>query len=625
MHVIEVIPLQRGHHRAALSYFSTIPYERGAVVTVPIRKKETQAVVIHCSSVSRAKNILRGASFSLKKLPAQKTITYLPQALLRTADTLSEYNAAQPGAVLFGLLPNEIKNGNVPIISQQTHTTRDRLYSNEVFQAPRDARILAYQSIVRASFARHESVVLVVPTVEDGAFIAAHMRQGIERHVHVLHSGRGIRTIRRIFSELAEKNHASLIITTPQYAFLNRADVGITIIERSRAFGYRSHSRPYLDYRHALCVYAKETQQCLISADTLIRSEDEYALRTDAAIPYEDHPKRIMLPGTLKVIPMKDTADGQTPFALFSPALLDTIQKTQAARARTFLFSARRGLSPVVACVDCGHILRCPQSGAPLSLHRTFKDGVEERWLVSSVSGMRKRATDLCSECGSWRLRERGIGIQQVYDDLIRHIPADTVFLFDHQTASTHKKATSIRDAFYATKNGVLLGTALALPYLHEPLEVSAVVNMDALRSIPSWRQQEESLGVLLALREHTNGYVFVQTRAEEDDVIRFAQSGTTEAFYTDELTAREQFMYPPFSIFIHLTWNATDQALTDTITRSLEPFTPTLYTAPAATSRIAYALLRVPRAQWPNDTLVDTLRALPPSVRIIINPDRII
>jgi primosomal protein N' len=149
---------------------------------------------------------------------------------------------------------------------------------------------------------------------------------------------------------------------------------------------------------------------------------------------------------------------------------------------------------------------------------------------------------------------------------------------------------------------------------------------MDALRAIPSWRQQEESLGILLALREKTIGYVFAQTRAESDDIIRYAQDAATASYYTDELAARASFDYPPFSTFIHLTWKKDSRdSLTKEITARLASFDITIYAPPAAEERIGYGLIRIRSNEWPQDTLVDALRSLSPSVRIIINPDRII
>ena len=90
MYVVEVIPIGRGMSRGSLSYFSGTRYERGTVLSIPLRKNATtKGVVIDCKEVSTAKTALRAATFSLRKIPAQDKPEILPASFLRTADTLS--------------------------------------------------------------------------------------------------------------------------------------------------------------------------------------------------------------------------------------------------------------------------------------------------------------------------------------------------------------------------------------------------------------------------------------------------------------------------------------------------------------------------------------------------------
>jgi len=315
---------------------------------------------------------------------------------------------------------------------------------------------------------------------------------------------------------------------------------------------------------------------------------------------------------------------------LFSPEIIDTIKETRKKKGRTFLFSARRGLAPVVACIDCGFIFRSPSTGAPYSLVRINKNGNEERWFVCSTSGARERAADTCPNCSSWRLRERGIGIQSVYDELIKTLKGVPIILFDHTTAGTFKKASFLRDKFYKTKGAVMLGTQMALPYLSEPISTSVVVNMDALYATPTWRLQEENLALLLQLRECTEESLLIQTRTKTDELIEHAKRGSVEAFYNEELELRKTFNYPPFATFIHLTWQGDRtfvERIESIVEKLFEGSSKTIYGAPPApkTTLIKYCLLRVASKDWPDEKLLKSLKELPPSVRVIINPDRIV
>lgn len=629
MFVISVIPLKRGITLDSLTYFGSQDYPRGTIVTIPIRNSSALGLVTDSHEVSAAKTALRAATFSLRKLPAQTNTEVLSNALIRTAEELSTYYATPMGVILYNLLAPEIRNGDLPFPHTHdiTHTSPP---PPETLIAGRIERYRTYRSLVRETFAHSGSVLIVVPTSIDAETLRQELTGGIEDRVIMLTSVQTKTQLGRAYAELEDFSRTKLIIATPSHAMIERHDITLVIIEHARSAYYKELNRPYIDYRRALRIHARHTGRRILYGDLLLRTEEEAKRREEIYNTLGETPRRIELPGKMEVITMKRNEGSKEPFVLFSDQVISAIKETRKKKGRVFLFAARRGLAPLVACMDCGFIFRSKESGAPYSLIRTTKNGIEERWFVCGTSGERVRASDTCTACGSWRLKERGIGIQHVYDELHKVLPATPIILFDHISARTYKKATFLRDTFYKTKGAVLLGTHMAVPYLTQPIDLSIVVNMDALLATPTWRLGEENLYLLLGLREITHGPVLVQTRTPETDVLAFAKQGTVEQFYTEELALRKSFNYPPFSVFIHLTWQGTTEVVKKMeaeITASLGNFGLTVYqnpTAPVATP-IMYGLIRVPPENWPDKTLGAALRTIPPSVRIIINPDRII
>lgn len=629
MFVITVIPLRRGVVVDNLSYFSSKEYPAGTLVTIPIRNSSTIGIVTESKEVSTAKTALRAATFSLKKLPVQEGKHALGDAFIKTAKELSSFYASSIGAVLYNLLPPDVRTGDVDI--PHTHyVTPTITHTPQVLQAKKSERYLTYRSLVRETFAHSGSVLLVVPSSVEADEIRKALENGIEDRIIMCTSSNTKSELKKAFLALEDFSRTKLIITTPSYAVIERHDITHVVIENARSSYYKELSRPYLDYRDVLRIHAKYTGRKILFADMLPRSEEEDLRRSETYQTYNETLKRIELQGTLTSIDMNREESKEVSFTLFSKEVEKTIADIKKKKERIFIFAARRGLAPLVACMDCKYIFRSKESGCPYSLVRTVRDGVEERWFVCSTSGERIRAVDTCPICGSWRLRERGIGIQQVYDELHKLFPQTPIILFDHITAKTYKKATFLRDTFYATKGAILLGTHMALPYLSEPIDHSVVVNMDALLATPTWRLEEENLALLLRLREVTKGTVFVQARSKETGVFEYARHGSVENFYTDELELRKKFGYPPYTTFIHLTWQGTPQVvakLEADIKTLLAEYNISLYQNPTSTkdSPIMYGLIRIPREAWPNTKLYSILRALPPTVRIIINPDRIV
>lgn len=629
MFVITVVPLKRGITVDTLSYFSTDEYRPGTIVSIPIREQVHLGLVTETNEVSAAKTALRAATFSLRKLPPQADVTVLGEAYLKTARELSRRYATPLGTVLYHLLPPEIRTGELPL-PHTHHLETSPVQPVETLTARRDERFLAYRSLVRETFAHAGSVLFVVPSSFEAVTLRGALEQGIEDRVIMFTTAQTKTEIKKSFSALEDFSKTRLIIATPSYAVLERHDITLVVVEHARSPYYKDLTRPYLDYRDVLTIHGAHAGRKTLLSDILIRAEDEELRRREVYQTYGEAPKRIELPGKLEVVPMARKEGDQEPFRLLSETVIDAVRETRKKRGRIFLFAARRGLAPVVACMDCGYIFRSKESGAPYSLVRTVRAGVEKRWFVSSSSGERIPAADTCASCGSWRLRERGIGIQQVYDEVHKLLPGVPIILFDHESARTYKKATFLRDTFYKTRGSVLLGTHMALPYIAEGVDLSIVVNMDALLSTPTWRLDEENLALLLTLRETTRGTVYVQTRAEKAEILNHAKYGSIENFYTEELGLRKSFSYPPFATFIHLTWQGTPEAvkkLESEIVALFGDYKPSVYPSPTARegAPILYCLLRIPQESWPDEKLSALLRRLPPSVRVMVNPDKIV
>ncbi|MDA8596935.1 hypothetical protein N9L26_01220 [Candidatus Pacebacteria bacterium] len=630
MFVIEVIPLTRGSQIDTLSYYSGVSYPAGVIIEVPVRKSLARAMVTDVRPVSAARTAVRAATFSLKKLPEQTATEPLPAALIETAKALTKTYPAKLGAILYALLPPEVRDGTAELEHTTPVSHADIRPEFDVLQGTFDDRMLAYKSKIREVFAHRGSVLFVVPTSADIERVKDILSHGIEKRIVTFSGTNTKKKSAAAFAAFYDLTKAKLILTTPSYAYLDRHDITHIIIEQSRSRHYKSRVRPYLDHRDALIALAHITNRTITFGDLLPRSEEEYKRREDFYNTHGEQPKRISFDSSLEVIEQKDKPTAQEPFQLVAPKVLRGIEETIQARGRVFLYAARRGLAPVVVCNDCGHIFRCPDSGSPYSLFRTQHDGEEQRWFLCPTSGKRIRASDTCSECGSWRLRERGIGIQHIESEIKNLFPNTPVLIFDHATANTFRKAQNIIGEYYDTKGAILIGTQMALSYLDKPISTSVITSFDAARSIPSWRAEEEFFALLLTLRDMTAERVYIQTRSVADELTNLATRGLVEQFYTSELDLREQLKYPPFATFILLSWQATKESVEETeavLAEQLAAYKPRFYSAPHSLREktLRHGLIRVPQLKWPLPELIELLRSLPPNIKIEVNPDRIV
>ncbi len=630
MYVIEVIPLIRGTHLESLSYYSSISYEVGTFLQVPIRGKNKPAIVTNTTTVGTAKTALKAATFSLRKLPNQTATGIVPQALRETAQKLSEQYPASLGSILFTLLPTDIRNGlrtykDTGPVDHREETTP------QVLMARLDERYRTYQSHIRSTFAKRGSVLFIVPTSTDVAYAKKELGHGITDRIITITATTSKKAYTEIVAALEDTKFSKLIITTPPFAYCGRSDITSIIVEQAASAHYIARSRPYLDHRDVLTTYAKAQGASIIIGDTVVRTEEEAKRRQDIYLTYGEEVRRLVFPSPLHIVKQNDKPSSEVPFQLFSPSLIKSVTATLEGKGHVFLYSARRGLAPVVACIDCGYIFRCPDSHTPYSLIRTIKNGVEERWFVSSTSGKRARAKDVCDKCGSWRLKERGIGIQHVYDEWKALFPQTDVTLLDHNTAPTPQRVERTVKEFFAKKGGILIGTQVAIPHLHRGVDMSAIISLDAARSTPTWRADESLFRLIMKLRECSIKEVLIQTRSDIDPLLEYANKGAVERFFDDEISLREQLQYPPFSTFILLSWSGTEAIVRESeqdvgqiLTSPLAEFYTNPYSTPAHTIR--HVLMRISHTDSAGlQTALEQVRHLPPYVKIEINPERIV
>lgn len=632
MNVIEVIPLGRGTILETLSYFSATTYPPGTIVTIPVRGKQMRAVILHSKPVSTTKTALKAATFSLRKLPDQTDLTHIPTHLMQLITELQTVYPVTAGAFLHTLIPNDIRTGQAkypdpgPSLSEEDSTPT-------ILENPIKERYITYQSIVRSAFAHRGSTIIITPSAATVERLHQALSIGIGDRVVCFTNHQTKKQRADAYAAFNNFTHTVLIIATPSHAYLDRPDITHIIIDESGSGQYVTMHRPFFDHRLAIQLLAKITKRVLILGDTVTRTEDELKRRHDNYLTYGETPKRLTLPASLTVINQPNTTTGDKPFRLFSPELKKRLATTLEARKNIFLYAARRGLAPVIYCIDCGHIFRCPDSGTPYSLLRIFnKRGQEERWFISSTSGRRIRAADVCPDCGSWRLRERGIGIQHIEDECRRLFPHAPLTIFDHTTATSHQKKMKLMRAVEQSKGHILLGTNVSLPYLPDHLYLSAVVSLDAARSIPTWRADETLFRLLITLREHTEKEVIVQTRQETDDLLSHASRGATERFHDDEIALRKITNYPPFSQFIFLTWQGPKEAV-EYVEKNIKQLLSShqvagaeFYNNPKSTPHkiMRHCLIRVPTLTGQPE-FMNALRTLPPYVVVTINPDRIV
>ena len=456
------------------------------------------------------------------------------------------------------------------------------------------------------------------------------LSRGIEEHAVLLHTGLAQARQRAAWVRAIESEHPLLIIGTPSFLSLPRADLATIVVEHESSRHYKASVKPYTDYRTFASFLGETLGVAIILGDELLRLETLRRAKEHELTPLAPLRTRYAAASPLTVVDMRsgaNTSAAASGSPVVSGALHEMVAAMHDPSERCFVYTLRRGLYPLSVCGDCGHLVCCNACGTPVVVHRqqTPKPNVFVCHRCSETRSARER----CRHCESWKLVPLGVGSQRVAEALADAHPDRNVFLVDAD-AMTSARVQQIVERWRATPKGVLVGTEVAFPYLSGASRI-AVASLDTLFSLPDFRAQERIFRTLLFLNARASAQCIVQTRNPEDSVFAHARSGNVLSWYDEELAGRRSFGYPPFSTLIKITTAATPARLEEYVTHlehSLERYSPRSF--PAFTPRVrgrnvAHTLLTLREGSWPDAGLAETLRALPPRYAIQVDPEHLL
>ena len=239
-------------------------------------------------------------------------------------------------------------------------------------------------------------------------------------------------------------------------------------------------------------------------------------------------------------------------------ALEDVLAKGEQA----ILFLNRRGFSPSARCESCGKIAQCPHCSVALTYHKRGGGS-----LRCHYCDYHAEYTNVCPSCTQPALELEGLGTERLEEVLGIAFPAARIARLDRDVASG-KQVEGILDRVRRREVDILVGTQMVTKGHDLPhVTLVGVINADAALSIPDFRATERAFHLLVQVagragRGDAAGKVLVQTYEPTNAAIVFAKKHDVHGFMREELVARKELSYPPFSKLALVRIDAADEAL---------------------------------------------------------------
>lgn len=641
MYVITVIPLKKSVQKETLTYFTSQETKPGMIVHVPVRKRTIPGLVIDIKNAEEEKSNLKNADFNLKKVTDVVGPSPLRPELFDTLTDLRDYYVTETGILIDLLLPAFMIGAYEELA--QPHESVDRKISitnlaqeKLIYQAPLEDRLSYYKTYIRASFAKKESVFIMLPTIHEIESVAETLRKGIETYTFVLHSDISQKELVILYNQIIDEPHPILIIATGSYLSVPRHDVTTVIVERENSSAYKTVSRPVVDLRIVAEVFSKRINAKLILGDTLLRPETIWRKSNHEFGEVSPIVFRRSIEVETEIIDMREQIEmigREKDVAMLSIETKELINALERRSGHIFLFTLKKGIASITECSDCKRIVSCPQCKNPLILrNENGKKRIFYCTTCKDVTDTRSR----CGTCGSYNLTPLGIGTERVVELMEKLYPDVPIVRFDKDSIKGEAAARKAIEFFYAEKKAVLVGTELALYYLQEKVDYTVVVSFDSLFAIPNFRIGERIIGLVSSLASYTEKKLIIQTRNPDEKILSSITQGNFADWHKHEIIDRERFGYPPFTTLIKVSLAGSDEKLARTRANLEEGFKDWNPIFPETRSRVRgyptlTMILKIPRLKWSPKTIIadgvldpellELLRTFPPNWSVTIDP----
>lgn len=647
MYIVTVIPIKKGIGKEYLTYFSAQDITLGTIVSVPVRSKVIDAIVISTENAISMKSDLKSRDYELKKIAGIKGRSPFTKEFFIACERMKGYVVSSTGSVIEKMIPNvyleNIKDLKVVNSLDIEKGVENIKHEKLIFQALDPDRFAFYRTLIREAFAKKQSIFICVPTRYDIENWKSGLVKGIEQYVYAFHGDINKKTLVKMYNDVISETHPVIIIGTGMFLSIPRGDIKTIILEHESSDSYKQFGKPYLDIRSFVEVFSSITKTKLIFGDTLLRPDTLY--RHDQGELGEIASPLFRLPQAERqfIVDMKEEVDdkGVKKFTVLSEKTKKLIESAIAKKESVFLFSIRKGLAGVTVCHDCGHTLLCPECSTPVVLYgakqRTSTKIEQSRIFMCNKCGHKETTEVSCKECGSWNLTALGIGTDRVYEEVAEHFRNANIIQIDKEATSTDKEARNAINSFYKNKGSILIGTELAFSYLNTKVDHSAIISLDGLLSIPSFNITQKILHVIEKLHYLTSSNLIIQTRNPDNKILEHILSGNILPLYREDLKERKQFGYPPFKRLIKITFSGTAvetnkaRAFIDKILGEYEPQIFSAFIGKIKGQYITNTVIKISREEWQLPTsdrkatkslLADNLYRLPPSFSINVDPE---
>ncbi|MDR2490795.1 MAG: primosomal protein N' [Spirochaetaceae bacterium] len=407
-----------------------------------------------------------------------------------------------------------------------------------------------------AALEKGGAVIYLVPEIALTQQTAEALGQRFGAKAAVLHSG--MSGSERLSEWMRIRRGEARIVLGPRSAvFAPIRNPALIIIDEEHDGSYMNGSTPRYHARQMAMRRCARTGAALVMGSAT-PSLEAWKLMNEGRITRLTLTRRLA-GGTLpeiKIVSLEGTA------GCLTRELKNEIRRCADDKRQTILFLNRRGFAYFYHCPICGCELTCKRCSVSLTWHKA------KGYAECHYCGYRVRPPAACPKCGSLEAGFSGFGTEMIEEELKANFPDLSVRRLDADTAAKGNTLETTLTEFRAGFIDILLGTQMVAKGLNFPgVRLVGVVFADIGLHLPDFRAAERTFSLLVQVagrsgRFFPDGKVIVQTLRPGDRAIVKAAALDMDGFFAEELTARRELGFPPYSRLIRWVIRSSNESL---------------------------------------------------------------
>lgn len=350
-----------------------------------------------------------------------------------------------------------------------------------------------------------------------------------------------------------KNNDIKILIATRNSLFLPFQNLGLIIVDEEHDSAYKPREVfPYFNAKDAALVLAGFYDARVILGSATPCVESYYLARKEKMqyIVLNERFGNVKLP-EFELINFKEAQDSKKVSGNFSLQLIDEIKKNLDEKKQTIILHNRRGYASVIECETCGYVNYCSNCDVVLTYHKAANE------MKCHYCGQRASKPRTCPKCFSENLNERGVGVEQIHEEVSKIFPENEV---DRMDVDSMRKKFAYEKLYEKIEEGetdIIVGTQMIAKGLDfDHIELVAIPKADSMLYVQDFRAEERAYQLITQVsgragRVSGNGKILIQTYNPDHSVFQLIKMNNVAKIYKYFLAERQKFHYPPFTKLI--------------------------------------------------------------------------